>query len=40
MRTQSERARAFRALHGRPGLCVMLNPWDAGTAKLIANRRG
>ena len=36
MRTQADRARAFRALHERPGLFVMPNPWDAGTAKLFA----
>jgi 2-methylisocitrate lyase-like PEP mutase family enzyme len=37
MRTQLERARAFRALHERPGIFVMPNPWDAGTAKLFAS---
>ena len=37
MRTQVDRARAFRALHERPGLFVMPNPWDAGTAKLFAS---
>jgi 2-methylisocitrate lyase-like PEP mutase family enzyme len=37
MRTQSERARVFRALHERPGIFVMPNPWDAGTAKLFAS---
>jgi len=37
MRTQAERARAFRALHERPGIFVMPNPWDAGTAKLFAS---
>jgi 2-methylisocitrate lyase-like PEP mutase family enzyme len=37
MRTQAERARLFRALHERPGLFVMPNPWDAGTAKLFAS---
>jgi 2-methylisocitrate lyase-like PEP mutase family enzyme len=37
MRTQSERARAFRTLHERPGIFVMPNPWDAGTAKLFAS---
>lgn len=36
MRTQAERAQAFRALHERPGVFVMPNPWDAGTAKLFA----
>jgi 2-methylisocitrate lyase-like PEP mutase family enzyme len=37
MRTQADRARQFRALHERPGLFVMPNPWDAGTAKLFAS---
>jgi 2-methylisocitrate lyase-like PEP mutase family enzyme len=27
---------AFRALHHRAGLFVMPNPWDVGTAKLLA----
>jgi len=27
----------FRALHQRTGLFVMPNPWDAGTAKLLAD---
>ncbi len=30
-------ASRFRALHERPGLFVMPNPWDAGTAKLLAD---
>jgi 2-methylisocitrate lyase-like PEP mutase family enzyme len=30
-------AARFRALHQRPGLFVMPNPWDAGTAKLLAD---
>ena len=37
MRTQTERARLFRALHQRPGIFVMPNPWDAGTARLFAS---
>src|SRR5258707_13460834 len=37
MRTQAERARMFRALHERPGIFVMPNPWDAGTAKLFSS---
>ncbi len=37
MRTQAERAQSFRALHERPGIFVMPNPWDAGTAKLFAS---
>ena len=35
--TSAERARAFRALHERPGMFLMPNPWDAGTAKLFAS---
>jgi 2-methylisocitrate lyase-like PEP mutase family enzyme len=35
MRTQAEKGRLFRALHERPGLFIMPNPWDAGTAKLF-----
>lgn len=34
--TQSERALAFRALHERPGAFVMPNPWDAGSARVLA----
>src|SRR5580765_5901595 len=37
MRSQAERARVFRALHERPDIFVMPNPWDAGTAKLFAS---
>jgi 2-methylisocitrate lyase-like PEP mutase family enzyme len=37
MLTQAERARAFRALHEQPGIFIMPNPWDAGTAKLFAS---
>jgi 2-methylisocitrate lyase-like PEP mutase family enzyme len=37
VRTQADRARLFRALHERPGIFVMPNPWDAGTAKLFAS---
>ena len=33
----SDSASRFRALHQRPGLFVMPNPWDAGTAKLLAD---
>src|ERR1700719_3996798 len=36
MRTQMEKAAAFRALHERPGAFIIPNPWDAGTAKLLA----
>ncbi|XSC48138.1 isocitrate lyase/PEP mutase family protein [Bradyrhizobium sp. RDT10] len=30
------KAEAFRALHARPGAFIIPNPWDAGTAKLLA----
>ena len=30
-------ATRFRALHERAGIFVMPNPWDAGTAKLLAD---
>jgi 2-methylisocitrate lyase-like PEP mutase family enzyme len=36
MRTHAEKAAAFRALHDRPGCFIIPNPWDAGTAKLLA----
>src|SRR5579871_4059931 len=36
MRSQLEKAKAFRALHERPGAFIIPNPWDAGTAKLLA----
>jgi len=37
MGTQAERAAAFRALHERPGAFIIPNPWDAGTARLLAS---
>ncbi len=36
MRTQMEKAELFRTLHERPGAFIVPNPWDAGTAKLLA----
>src|ERR1700730_8346816 len=36
MRSQAAKAAAFRALHERPGAFIIPNPWDAGTAKLLA----
>jgi 2-methylisocitrate lyase-like PEP mutase family enzyme len=36
MRSQTEKAEAFVALHARPGAFVIPNPWDAGTAKVLA----
>jgi 2-methylisocitrate lyase-like PEP mutase family enzyme len=37
MRSQMEKAELFRALHARPGAFIIPNPWDAGTAKLLAS---
>lgn len=34
--TQSEKAARFRALHERPGAFVIPNPWDAGSARVLA----
>jgi 2-methylisocitrate lyase-like PEP mutase family enzyme len=34
--SQADRALAFRALHERPGVFVMPNPFDVGTARLLA----
>lgn len=36
MPTQLEKAKTFRALHERPGAFIIPNPWDAGTARLLA----
>src|SRR6266481_3465110 len=36
MLTQAEKGRAFRALHERAGAFLIPNPWDAGTARLLA----
>ncbi len=35
MRTQAEKGARFRALHARPGIILLPNPWDAGTARLL-----
>ena len=35
--TQHEKAALFRKLHEGPGAFVMPNPWDAGSAKLLAS---
>jgi 2-methylisocitrate lyase-like PEP mutase family enzyme len=40
MRTQAEKGRLFRELHARPGLLLLPNPWDAGTADLLSLRFG
>ncbi len=34
--SQAEKGERFRALHARPGAFVIPNPWDAGTARLLA----
>ena len=34
--SQARRAEAFVALHRRPGLFAIPNPWDAGSAKMLA----
>src|SRR4030095_2830291 len=36
MRTQVEKANAFRALREREGAFIIPNPWDVGTARLLA----
>src|ERR671927_269879 len=36
MATQIEKAERFRALHERDGAFVIPNPWDAGSARLLA----
>jgi len=35
--TQTEKAEAFRALHQRAGAFIIPNPWDMGTARLLAH---
>ena len=35
--TQAERARVFRALHEGPEPLLLPNPWDAGSARLLAS---
>jgi 2-methylisocitrate lyase-like PEP mutase family enzyme len=37
MRTQTQKAEAFFDLHERPGAFIIPNPWDAGTARLLAS---
>ena len=36
MRTQADKGRAFRALHERDHAFIIPNPWDVGTARLLA----
>lgn len=37
MDAQTLRAQAFKALHERAGAFVIPNPWDAGSAKMLAS---
>src|SRR5258708_18388902 len=37
MTTQDEKGRAFRALHERDSAFIIPNPWDIGTARLLAH---
>lgn len=37
MITQTEKAKTFKALHERDGAFIIPNPWDLGSAKLLAN---
>ena len=34
--TQNEKAMRFRGLHGGPGAFVIPNPWDVGSAQVLA----
>src|SRR5437868_6932786 len=34
--TQSEKAALFRALHDRPNAFIIPNPWDIGSARILA----
>ena len=36
MTGQSDKAAAFKALHAAPGTFVIPNPWDIGSAKMLA----
>lgn len=33
--TREQKYLSFRAMHERPGLFVMPNPWNAGTARIL-----
>jgi 2-methylisocitrate lyase-like PEP mutase family enzyme len=37
MRTMAEKGEAFRALHERADAFIIPNPWDVGTARLLAH---
>jgi 2-methylisocitrate lyase-like PEP mutase family enzyme len=34
--SQAEKARKFQALHDAPGTFIIANPWDAGSARVLA----
>lgn len=34
--SQADKARIFRVLHERPGAFIIPNPWDAGSARMLA----
>lgn len=36
MKTQTDKAFIFRALHERPGAFIIPNPWDIGSARILA----
>jgi len=36
MNDQATRAEKFRSLHARPGIFAIPNPWDAGSARILA----
>jgi 2-methylisocitrate lyase-like PEP mutase family enzyme len=36
-KAQERKAHAFKALHERPAIFVIPNPWDAGSAKMLAS---
>ena len=33
--TREQKYNSFKALHERPGIFIIPNPWDAGTAKIL-----
>src|ERR1700675_2204127 len=34
--SQADKAKKFRALHDAPGAFVIANPWDGGSARMLA----
>ena len=36
MKSQSQKAAEFEALHKAPGCFVIPNPWDPGSARILA----